>query len=560
MAKKMIEVDLEPTLLPPPEDGPNPGEAFEVRRLLQELARRQIESLKLYEPMPYQAPFHSSKCKEKIIIGANRSGKTLSAAVEVARAVTGQDPFGKYPKENGIWYCVGKDGRETGQVMWRKLARAGAFKIIRDKETGAWRAFNPTRIDDFERQHLAKPAPPLIPPRMIREISWENKKESLPKIVRLFNGWEMHFFSSLGKPPHGADIDGGWFDEEIIDPDWYPEIAARLVDRYGHFLWSATPQAGTERLYELHERAEMQRDLPAAERSIEEFRVVIADNIHLSSRQKREFEEKLDEDERLVRIHGEFALKGTIVFPEYTPSIHEMPYKPIPKHWTRYLSVDPGHQVCAVLFLAVPPIEESREIWVYDELYIRNCNAVIFGLRMRDKCVGQPFRAFLIDNQEGRKKDTGGGREIKEQYSEQLQAHGVRSELTDTGFFSGDTNVKAGIESIRRWLRQDDFGFARLRVMADKCPNLKKELKGYRYKRDKDREGKYVITDEPSRKNCHLIDNLRYLAQFDPQWYPPRNAPTGEMAAFRAFMQWVKPSNDRYGVMLGPSAGNGGKK
>ncbi len=549
---KLIEEGLTPVFIPPPEDGPNPGEAFEVRRILQEITRRQIEALKLYRPMPHQAPFHTSRVKEKIILGSNRSGKTLSAAVEVSQAVTGQDPYGKYPRENGIWYCVGKDGRETGQVMWRKLGRAGAFKIIRDKETGAWRSFNPMSQEDLDRQHLAKPAPPLIPPRLIKEISWENKKENLPKIVRLFNGWELHFFSSLGKPPHGADIDGAWFDEEIIDPDWYPEIAARLIDRHGTFLWSATPQAGTERLYELHERAEAQAELPPNERTIEEYRILLADNIHLSQRQKREFEEKLDDDERLVRIHGEFALKGTIVFPEYLPSVHDASYRLIPRHWTRYLSVDPGHQVCAVLFLAVPPPQEGREVWVYDELYIRNCNAVVFGLRMRDKCQGQSFRTFIIDNQEGRKRDTGGGREIKEQYSEQLRAHRIKSEMTDSGFFSGDTNVKAGIESIRRWLRQDDFGFAKLRIMADRCPNLKKEMKGYRYKREKDREGKYVITDEPTRKNCHLIDNLRYLAQYDPQWFPPGASPTAESAAYRAFAQWVKPNNQNYGITLGP--------
>src|SRR6185369_14786047 len=151
----------------------------------------------------------------------NRSGKTLTGAVEVARAVLGLDPYGKYPVRDGVGYCIGKDQGHIGRVVYKKLFRAGAFRIIRDEQTKAWRAYRPW--EDSARKEESKPAPPLIPPRMILEIGWEDKKAEVPNVVRLVTGWELHFFSSLGKPQKGSAINLFWMDEEIVDPSWYPE-------------------------------------------------------------------------------------------------------------------------------------------------------------------------------------------------------------------------------------------------------------------------------------------------------------------------------------------------
>ncbi|MCI0628573.1 MAG: hypothetical protein L0387_44150, partial [Acidobacteria bacterium] len=198
----------------------------QLRKLVLEKANRQIEALNLYEPLPIQDEFHRCTAPERIIRGSNRSGKTLAACVEVARAVCGSDPYNKYPKENGRWFCVAKDGSQIGQVVWRKLGRPGAFKIIRDRQTGLWRAFRPWDPEDADREREAKPAPALIPKRLIRGIAWENKKLDQPSVVTLATGWELSFFSSLSDPPTGSDVDGANFDEEIEGPTWYPEISA----------------------------------------------------------------------------------------------------------------------------------------------------------------------------------------------------------------------------------------------------------------------------------------------------------------------------------------------
>lgn len=520
----------------------NEGEAFEIRRYAMALAQRQMEALRLYQPMPIQKAFHESMAKERIVRGGNRSGKTLSAAAEVSMIVTGQDPLARCTKENGVCYCVGFDGRHIGQVMWKKLGKPNAFKIIRDKITNQWRPYYQTMPEDAARIRDAKPAPPFIPRRCIKEIAWELKKEGQPKIVYLTNGWEIHFFSGNAKPPMGTEVDLAWFDEEIPDGEWYSEIAARLVDRSGHFIWSATPQAGTDRLYDLHERAESQREKGIYPPTVEEFLLHIDQNVHMTDQQKSEFKEKLSEDDLDVRVEGEFS-RIHKVFPEYNPRVHEIPFREIPPHWTRYVAVDPGRQRGAALFMAVSPPDEGDIVILYDEIYIKECDAYQFAEAMRIKCADQQFRVFLIDDNEGSKHETGSGLTINYQYTNQMKRVGVRSELSGHGFLAGDDNVRAGIESIRSLLRKKSYGTVpRLRVMVDKVPNFVWEMKRYQYKKEAGR-----VTEKPRDKNAHLIDCLRYLAQHQPRWYPARKREAIEGPAYKAFQRKRAKANETIG-------------
>jgi hypothetical protein len=71
-----------------------------------------------------------------------------------------------------------------------------------------------------------------------------------------------------------------------VDGEWHPEMAARILDRSGRGIWSATPQAGTEQLFELHERAERDANEPCP--SVEEFVILLADNPHIGEEEKRQ--------------------------------------------------------------------------------------------------------------------------------------------------------------------------------------------------------------------------------------------------------------------------------
>src|SRR5690606_14532217 len=103
---------------------------------------------------PIQDEFHACTARDRLMIGGNRSGKSVGGFVEDARAATNADPYKKYPKE-GTVVILGFGWEHCGKVVWPMLFRSGAFKVIKDLETGKWRAFRPAT--DWERRKEAKP-------------------------------------------------------------------------------------------------------------------------------------------------------------------------------------------------------------------------------------------------------------------------------------------------------------------------------------------------------------------------------------------------------------------
>jgi hypothetical protein len=241
------------------------------------------------------------------------------------------------------------------------------------------------------------------------------------------------------------------------------------------------------------------------------------------------------------------------VFPEFAVWLHGCDAFPVPPDWCRYAAIDPGRQVCAVVFLAVPPPDSEHHgcVFAYDELYIQACSAALFGERMRERAVGQQFEAFLIDAHGSRLTDIASGLNVNQQYSEALKAHDVRSRRTGAGFIPGAGDVQAGIEAVRGWLRPRDDRRPYLKIFRDCCPNLVEEFKRYRHKM----VGKW-LTDEPeTRGHHHAVDCLRYLALFKPQWHRPKSGdvrPNGALAAWRAKQKRQKDARGHRPVVLGP--------
>jgi len=542
--------------LPPEQPGLNEYEKQRVRKLALEVTRRSFEALRLYEPMLPQEAFHASKAKERIVYGSNRGGKTLATVLEVVRAVTGQDPYNKYPKTNGVCYVVGKDQKQIAEVLWRKMARPEPFRMIRDLQTKNWRTYRPYDPTDLARKAESKPAPPLLPKRWIKDIAWEDKKMDLPKIVTLTTGWKIHFFSGNAKPPQGSIVDLALFDEEIPDGSWYSEISARLVDRNGRFIWGATPQHGTDQLFELHVRAEKEllnpetRDNP----SIAEFKLLLLENKYISAENKLEFISKLSEEERRVRVDGEFAIQGALIYPEYRESVHCVDWFDIPQEWTRYVGIDPGHQICAALFMAIPPpgdLKHGHFAYLYDELYIANCDAEMFARRMADKARTQTFQAFIFDMQHGRKVESTGDT-IAQIYSEALKKHKVSSIETGHGFIAGSTDRVADVEAIRLWLRGREGLPPKLKIIKSACPMFDEELTRWRYKKDP----KGYITNTPEdRGRVHACACLRYLVQHDPKYVSPTAGARRPSYAEELLRKRMANRPQQPLVMLGPVGG-----
>jgi hypothetical protein len=488
-----------------------------------ELAERKLEALRLYEPMPLQDEFHRCVASERILLGGNRGGKTLCISVEAARAATGQDPYGKYPKEDGNLVIIGRNWPHIGMVIYRSLFRPGAFRIIRDEATGQWRSYRPGKDD--HRRAETKPAPPLIPPRLVKDVSWVLKNAHYMQRAELINGWTIYCFSSEGEPPQGFQADAVWIDEDVSNEAWIGEMQARLADRKGRFMWSAMPHSKNDALLGLCERAEKEVESGRENPIIKKFTLRFLDNPHIDSEEKQKNIERwaaLGQDELRMRAEGEFTTESTLMYPSFNQSVHILPRTELPQvpdDWTKYVAIDPGHTVMATLFAAVPP--DERFLLFYDELYLRNANALIWGEEFCKKAKNQSIRSLIMDMHGGALRDLGSGRLPHELYSEQLRKHGFKAEITGTSFIPGSDDIPARTALVRQMMHIRGDGSTRFKILEGSCPNLIRELKRYR-KKTTTVNGQIFVTDEPyTRGEVHACQTAEYMCAYEPKYHKP---------------------------------------
>jgi hypothetical protein len=499
-------------------------------RVVKEIRRRSQETLTLYKPLEMQELFHRSEAPERIYRGPNRMGKTTCGMMEVGWAATGTHPWLDYPKRNGIIYIVAKDERHIGNVFYRKLFRAGAIFMIPDEVSGEWRAYDPDA--DKDRENEKRPAPPVIPTRMLKgglkAFSWRVRKDNVFTKVTLVNGWEIHAFPSGGPPPQGTDVDFVLMDEHIVHPDWYFELSRGLVDRGGRFCWTATPQSDNPQLYDLSQKAEEEakKELP----EVVEFVPPPESNFHIPQEQMDRWKDKLKDnpEQYAVRIMGDFAIRGGLMYPGYHQSTHALNPEALPpagiaEDWARFAVIDPGHTCCAVLFAAVPPPGNPLGdiVLLYKELYLRSCDAETFGVEFEDAVGADTMQSFIIDMHGARLTNSGDGLQPLYHYTKQLEKRRLNCMDTGTEFQAGSDDTSYRRECVRAWIRGRGSGKgAKLRVLWDYMYHFNNEINKYNKQKDA-RTGQ--ITEKPnSKRNTHLMECLEMLAAFDPQWESPR--------------------------------------
>jgi len=533
-------------------------EQNKIRELHNELKSRELEGLNLYKPSPTQDQIHQCKASEILVIGGNRSGKSLCTFVEDARCVCNKDPYKKYP-DKGTLVVIGKDWRHIGLVAYAMLFKPGAFRIIKDATTGDWRTYSPET--DADRRSESRPAPPLIPERLIKSTSWVLKSANYIQSCELHTGWTIYFFSSEGDPVQGFQTDRCHIDEDINNENWVPEMQARIVDRKGVLTWSAMPHSTNNALLGLKERAEEQEHLHGEKSEIRHFKLRFLDNAFLDADEKKKSIERwsaVSLDTLRQRAEGDFVVDSVLMYPNFAMDVHgfslsDLPESRVPSQWTRYAVIDPGHTVTAVLFAAVPPDESM--ILVYDQLYIRHCNARIFGEQFEKKVRGSHFHAFIIDAHGARIRDIGSGRLPSEQYTEELVNRNIRSQVTGASFLAGCDDIPARTEAARSMLHIRPNGTPILRVLRNTCPDLEREIKRYR-KKVNYVSGMPVVTDMPNtRGDCHLVQCLEYLCAYAPSYHKPPVQPEAEPWWVKVVERRKKMLAQEQGsfVNLGPS-------
>ena len=534
----------------------------QLQQALHATLGREKEALRLFRPMPHQIPFLKSKARIRILRGGNRSGKSLTSFADSASCCTGQPiwisdteslPMNYPTHRPRTIYFIGKGVDHIGQTIHRMLfTEDNGLRIIRDEHTRAWRAWNPNLEYDAAYKEKCRYADPFIPPRFIKHngFGWEDKRLNVFSQVELRDGTKIFAFTSGGDAKQGDAVDLIHIDEDISDESHVAEHLMRISDRGGKLQWSAYPHSSNAALRDLVTLCEDEagKPNPIAEEFVLRF-------------DQNEFIDKNIRDQQLqmllhsgdatyrARNLGEFTFDTSLVYPSFNAKIHtalisdekhrdeidrilrERGGEP-PDDWTRYFLLDPGHSVCAGLFLAVPPPELGDYVIAYDEIYQRQSDATKMAEACSLKMAGHSFEDFIMDYHGGRQTPMGMSKTVMMIYRDAFQAFGLRCTVRGSNFMWSDDNVTAGIERVRGWLSLQQNNLPKLRLYLSRTPHSQKEFGLYSMRiRGGD------ICDEPVPQNGHLMDLYRYGASANLKHMPPRRSLQQVNPAYRAFVK-----------------------
>lgn len=204
----------------------------------------------------------TGKYKGQIACGGNRIGKTELGAYICALVVTGEHPTYASPKNGRMW-VIGLDSKVVDAVNRPKFEM---FIPERYKAGGEWSA---------------------------KQQRWVLSADG--------RTWEVFFkYVESGRVKFQNDkINFAWIDEEPHKTEIFTEIETRLVDLQGLWLMTATPVMGTRWLKEMTERLDVFTTFAG-----------MRENPHIPLDEVERLAKQLPEDERLVRVEGQYVVYG----------------------------------------------------------------------------------------------------------------------------------------------------------------------------------------------------------------------------------------------------------
>ena len=200
-----------------------------IEQIISTLKKRQEENrLNYYKPYRFQTNFHETgvEANQRLLMAANRVGKSFVGAMEMAIHLTGLYPEWwvgrRYKEPIRAWVC-GASNETTRDICQRELF--GQPDNPRDKGKGS------------------------IPKHLIGETT---RKPGVPNahssvlVKHSSGGWSRVAFKAyeMGAEKFmGESIDLVWLDEEPPQ-DIYSQCVTRTLDRQGMVYMTFTPESG----------------------------------------------------------------------------------------------------------------------------------------------------------------------------------------------------------------------------------------------------------------------------------------------------------------------------
>lgn len=324
----------------------------ETKERLVRLLRRKEELKKLrYSPSTKQLIFHSHPGRFSVILGGNRSGKSMALCYEAVWWALGDHPFKKLPFHTPVRLWIMVSTQEVGSdVIWKEKLE------------------------------------PIIPHRFISKI-----RKSGPYISQIeFTNGSVITLKSYEKGEtalQSASVHAVFCDEQV---PWetYQELRQRISDIQGHMYFAFTPLIPSKELQEYIEyQPKLGEKCDQAEMSV--VKITRYDNPVFADMtdEIRQAEASMSGNQAATRIYGDWLLYSGRLIPHFNDKCIVESFT-IPVDWRRALVVDPattGEAGC--VWLAEDPVNGT---WFqYKELLIAGLAPSALAQRIANESVGK---------------------------------------------------------------------------------------------------------------------------------------------------------------------------
>ena len=430
----------------------------------------QNPSIHAYEPHDRQLEFHSSPKKERLYVGANRSGKSVGGCVEDIYRLRGESPFQSVPPAPVAGRIVGVDFDNGIEKILKPLIQR-------------W-----------------------IPPSLLINGSWEDSYNRGLRVLNCANGSTLEFMSYIQDVEKFAGTSRHFVHLDEEPPRLvYEECKLRTLDVGGVIYLTMTPLEGMDWSYD-------QLYIPGknGDPRIDVIEVDISDNPHVGQEELEEFYSNMDEDTKRVRQHGQYIHIGGAVFKKFGDH-NLIPYDDfnleffLSRGWKLYASMDHGfNNPTAWLWHIVAP-EPQLQIITFYEHYMKEWTIKQHADYVKDiERELKAFPEFRIGDPAIAQRNGETGNSVKTAYAKE-------------GIYiaEGNNDVKSSIDRIISYLGPSE---APHWLITDNCVNLAFEMRRARWKRHmspKVRDRKNAF-EEIENKQDHAIDAARYFFNFMP--------------------------------------------
>lgn len=412
-----------------------------------------------------QLEFHKAPNLGRMFIGGNRSGKTVSGAMEAVWWITRTHPFYKLPE---------------GQIE----GRCGSVDFVNG-------------VDKITKPEVKK----WLAPSFLINGSWEDSWSNQYRTLTLANGNYLEFLS------YDQDLDKWagtarnfvWYDEEPPE-SIFEEGLVRLTSKRGRWWMTMTPVEGAT--WTLSELYETSKTHGSALKDIHVVEVEVDDNMAISQADKDRIFNELSPEQQLIRRQGKYVHGSGLIFTNFTKEniIEKLPFDPRRNPFRIVASVDLG--------LGVPTA------WLWHALTPDGKVITFHEIVKADMTI--PQMASLVHKFEKEyriKPDFRVGDPAAKQRSRQT---GLSDHLAyaqhGLPFALGNNEVSASLDKMNEYLRSGRW------QITQNCAILIKEMRKYRMEEwaTKKQKSKNNPKMKPRKKDDHAIDSTRYMFSFLP--------------------------------------------